>query len=244
MSVHISSEVWRFRDCDSLGKLVLLKLADNANDDGVCWPSLTTISRETRLCRATVCVRLAELEKAGLLVRIHGERPSTVYRINLPIQSARQTSPPDRLVCDTDRVSPGHGLDQSTARTTASPPHGPEPSLNQKESPKTRKKAQAPEGAAKTRCSEVEAQAYVESIGLPISDGSWFFDKCEGNGWKNGGQPIKDWQATIRAWKRAGYIPSQKNGDSASPRPNTQRPNNLDNIPTVHTKITAEDMRF
>jgi hypothetical protein len=46
--------------------------------------------------------------------------------------------------------------------------------------------------------------------GIRDSDSEWFYFKCEGNGWTNGGEPIRDWKATITSWKRAGYLPSQK----------------------------------
>jgi hypothetical protein len=62
----------------------------------------------------------------------------------------------------------------------------------------------------KARCSVAEAIAYTLELGLSAGDGEWFAEKCRGNGWKNGGSPILDWKATIRAWKAAGYMPSQK----------------------------------
>lgn len=55
-----------------------------------------------------------------------------------------------------------------------------------------------------------ELIAFCESNGLPASDGQACFDKWQGNGWKNGQNPIADWQATIRSWKAHGYLPSQK----------------------------------
>lgn len=55
-----------------------------------------------------------------------------------------------------------------------------------------------------------EISEYCAEIGLPSSDGIACFDKWQGNGWKNNGEPIKDWKATIRAWKANGYMPSQK----------------------------------
>jgi hypothetical protein len=55
-----------------------------------------------------------------------------------------------------------------------------------------------------------ELSGYCESLGLPASDGEYLFDKWTGNGWTNNGRAIKDWQATIRSWKRIGILPSQK----------------------------------
>lgn len=52
-----------------LRKLVLIKLADNANDEGECWPSYQHIADQCEISRSTVKVHIRELEKAGLLRR-------------------------------------------------------------------------------------------------------------------------------------------------------------------------------
>lgn len=74
-------------------------------------------------------------------------------------------------------------------------------------------KGESAERGRKSTTTPEEATEYCVSIGLPKSDGEWFVDKCIGNGWTNGGEPIKDWKATIRAWKTAGYMASQKGGN-------------------------------
>lgn len=55
-----------------------------------------------------------------------------------------------------------------------------------------------------------EIIAYAKSRRIQLTDAEWFYDKCVGCGWKNNGKPIVDWQATLRAWYKAGYLPSQK----------------------------------
>ena len=52
---------------------------------------------------------------------------------------------------------------------------------------------------------------FARGEGIQDSDADWFYFKGEGNGWTNGGEPIRDWKATLTSWKRAGYLPSQKN---------------------------------
>lgn len=52
-----------------------------------------------------------------------------------------------------------------------------------------------------------ELKQFCVEQGLPETDGEYLFDHWEGNGWKNGNSPIKDWKATVRAWKRAGHLP-------------------------------------
>jgi uncharacterized protein YdaU (DUF1376 family) len=52
--------------------------------------------------------------------------------------------------------------------------------------------------------------AYAVELGLPASDGESVWDKWQGNGFTNGGKPMKDWKAVLRSWKGYGYLPSQK----------------------------------
>ncbi len=58
--------------------------------------------------------------------------------------------------------------------------------------------------------SEQEVIDYLLSLSLPKSDGEYFWNHWEGNGWQNGGKSIQDWKATVRSWKAAGHCPSQK----------------------------------
>lgn len=86
---------------------------------------------------------------------------------------------------------------------TPAPPHthtreaGPE--LFPAEPKPKRNKARATDAA--------EVEAFALSIGCLPGQGEACFWKWEGNGWQNGKAPIKDWQATVRAWKAQGYAP-------------------------------------
>ena len=66
--------------------LVLLALADNANDEGVCWPSIATLARKCVLSERQVQRMLRSLETRGL-VRTEerkdekGEHHSNVYTV-------------------------------------------------------------------------------------------------------------------------------------------------------------------
>lgn len=55
-----------------------------------------------------------------------------------------------------------------------------------------------------------EVIQYTLEVGGNADDGEHLFNKWEGNGWTNNGDKIKDWRATVRSWKAAGYLPSQK----------------------------------
>ena len=62
-----------------------------------------------------------------------------------------------------------------------------------------------------------EAVAYCVSLGLPTSDGEYFFNQCVSMNWTTNGEPIRDWRAKIRAWKAANYMPSQKQKNGQLP---------------------------
>lgn len=81
---------WAFRQtCKNSGqKLVLLKLADNANDQGECWPSLAYIGRFCQMTRSTVSQHCSDLAKQGLIEIIprvqDGSNLPNVYRVLMP----------------------------------------------------------------------------------------------------------------------------------------------------------------
>lgn len=55
-------------------KLILIKLADNANDDGECWPSQKYISKHTELSRESVNRHIKKLEASKLLTVIRRKK--------------------------------------------------------------------------------------------------------------------------------------------------------------------------
>lgn len=86
MSLHVTSAVWR--DSPSWGDrlLVLLALADCANDEGRCWPSQASLARRTRCSERGVQKIIDALisDKEIELVRPGGGRgKSAEYRLAL-----------------------------------------------------------------------------------------------------------------------------------------------------------------
>jgi hypothetical protein len=70
-------------------KLVFLKLADNANEEGVCWPSHGLIANQCWLSESAVKAHIKKLQKAGFLsiqYRKNGSvNQSNYYQINLKL---------------------------------------------------------------------------------------------------------------------------------------------------------------
>ncbi|WP_204243971.1 helix-turn-helix domain-containing protein [Vibrio galatheae] len=70
-----------------LRKLVLIKLADNANDYGECWPSYQHIADQCEIGKSTVRKHIKDLEKSGLLQIENRKGPkgnaSNIYKLTL-----------------------------------------------------------------------------------------------------------------------------------------------------------------
>ena len=63
---------WAFAQCvrSSTGKLMLLVLADHADDEGRCRPKQRTLAQRVECSATTVRLHLARLEKDGPIERI------------------------------------------------------------------------------------------------------------------------------------------------------------------------------
>lgn len=81
MSTIIMSQCWPIQQLSVTQKAVLISLADQANDDGVCWPAIGTIA--SRCCMSERAVRTAmdHLEAVGLLSRERRFNSSNVYSV-------------------------------------------------------------------------------------------------------------------------------------------------------------------
>lgn len=98
-------------------KMVLMMLADRANDEGVCWPSTTTLAKASGMSRSTAELALRKLESMGAITTRHrtdgGVNLSNLYTVNMGwgaqarvVGVVRQ---PDDLPRETDEGCPPVG---------------------------------------------------------------------------------------------------------------------------------------
>ena len=80
MSRHATEWAREQRTGSPTAKAVLAYLAERANDDGECWPSVDLITAETELGRRTVIRQIKALEDGGWLAVIRGKRGNR-YRL-------------------------------------------------------------------------------------------------------------------------------------------------------------------
>lgn len=69
MSVTLMTKAMSIKVGNPIRKLVLIKLADNANDKGECWPSYQHIADQCEIGRSTVKAHIRALEEMGLVRR-------------------------------------------------------------------------------------------------------------------------------------------------------------------------------
>ncbi|HHP0484898.1 TPA: helix-turn-helix domain-containing protein [Vibrio harveyi] len=78
MSIEVTSKVWEI--CAENGikgtkLLIMARLADYADENWSCRPSLQTIADQVGAGRSTVTTAIRELEKDGWLARVHRKKP-------------------------------------------------------------------------------------------------------------------------------------------------------------------------
>lgn len=87
MSVRASTWAWFLEEVMGSEALVLLALADQANDEGFCWPSQQKLAPKARQSVSTLRRSLRSLEKMGLLTTITRSstrgRRSNVYLLHI-----------------------------------------------------------------------------------------------------------------------------------------------------------------
>ena len=102
MSVKATSWVWQESKSEGADRLVLLALADFADEVGRCFGSWGTLESKTRLSRSTIVRSLKRLEALGELARVEESRVvgsrnlATVWQ--LPVKGVSER---DRYHCDT-----------------------------------------------------------------------------------------------------------------------------------------------
>ena len=82
MSTIIMSACWPLEGMSVSQKAVLISLADQASDDGVCWPGVKSIGKRTCLSERAVQDALAWLCSAGLVTKQYRANTSTSYTIH------------------------------------------------------------------------------------------------------------------------------------------------------------------
>lgn len=109
MSWKVTAWAEKQRTGSASRKVLLLVLANYADEDGICWPSQETLASGTELSVDTIQRQLKRLEANGVISRWKrparlGRWPGHAYRLNMfaaaspePQNAARPTSDPGKM---------------------------------------------------------------------------------------------------------------------------------------------------
>ncbi|EDF5290452.1 winged helix-turn-helix transcriptional regulator [Salmonella enterica] len=199
MSMNLMAKAMSIKVGNPLRKLVLIKLADNANDEGECWPSYQHIADQCEVSRSTVKSHIRALEDMGLLkreFRRKGElNQSNVFYLTL--DNVQQT-PPESGGAGADRG--GAGADRGGAGADLGGGAGAAPrtyhSFEPVKEPLERKKkpSSMPEGFSPS----ASHQKMAEEFGISLQDE---FDKFTDHHLSKGSKFI-DWNRALNTWLR------------------------------------------
>lgn len=116
MSTVIMAACWPLQ-IQPTAKAVLMSLADNANDHGECWPSITTICKRTCLGRTAVIEAIKWLEGKSLLTADRSNGRHTRYLLTPNLDLFEEGKPVRQADQSGRRTSPPRGPNQSAWRT-------------------------------------------------------------------------------------------------------------------------------
>lgn len=91
--MSFKATTWAFEQKvgSALGKLILIKLADNANDEGYCFPGQAHIAEAVEASRETVSRQIKKLVERGFVEIVpryeNGFRRGNAYRLQMDIQT-------------------------------------------------------------------------------------------------------------------------------------------------------------
>lgn len=103
-------------------KLVLIKLADNANDEGFCWPSYQHVADQCEMGRSTVKEHIKKLEECGFL-RVESRndgKSSNRYLLTIERGTAPEKYNGTRSESNPVEIEPGQ--ENNITRSESAPP--------------------------------------------------------------------------------------------------------------------------
>ena len=154
----------------------------------------SSLELDTGLSKQSIIKARNVLKQYGRIdFKTRAGRQSTIYRI-IPFAFLTGTQEYTQEYTQGDTI---HRLDKTRLLSTNTNV------LVEGESPPAKEKKKATRKVF-VKPTPTEIQTYVDEHNLQV-DVERFFDYYEGNGWKVGKNPMKDWKATARNWSRNNF---------------------------------------
>ena len=231
MSIDATRWAWRQQVSRSADKLVLLSLADRADENHRAFPSVERLSQDTCCDRKTIIRAVARLEESGLIRAEKSGGKVTIYElVGVENRHGNQSQKRDR--------SQNYHRSQKRYRTSTKNGTAPVPKTVHEPTnnlPRTKKSSDRAPKTAFRKPAPDELSAYCAERGNNVNPQA-FFDYYESKGWVIGKSPMKDWKAAVRTWERR---------NAEDQRPNQSRKSAGQNAADFHEdlkRIAARSM--
>ena len=229
MSMTLMAKAMGIKVGSHLRKLVLIKLADNANDKGECWPSYQHVADQCECSKSAVKNHIAALVALGLLVKenrlgVNNGKGNTSNLYCLTLSSPVSAEGPAPEVLSHSGMASHHSV---VAPPDSSPVAADD--TRSSHSPESIKDplTAAPHAISKKRAVEMpvtfapsprhQTLAAELSVDL-VAEFAIFCDYHQAKG-----STFKDWNAALNTWLRnAAKFNTQKNQRTAPSRALTQ----------------------
>lgn len=195
-------------------KLLLLCLADYADDKGRCWPSFQSVAERSDMSRRHVIRTVQELETLGFLSRAE-ERPykPTVYQLHIPTSDTHVTRSSDaHVTSDTDDTSDTHVTTLVTPTSLGSDAHvtstsdiamSPNPSIRTTKEPSKEppelSRAKRPHRLPDDFTVTDELRTWARGKGMSDTQIDFETEKFE-TYWRGSGKAKSNWAQAWRNW--------------------------------------------
>jgi len=121
MSIKIMTYIWEYSPHSGSDLLMLLALADHANDQGMAWPSLPTLAQKCRIQKRQAIYILQKLEKEGSIGITHGQGRGhlSVYTIKGAPQCTFSPKGAAECTISEEKVQPSAPFEQEKVHSNA-----------------------------------------------------------------------------------------------------------------------------
>lgn len=206
MSVRLIADVLEgVHDLTSGQKLLLICLANYANDKGECWPSIASLAAQADVSTRHVSGMLHDLEKLGYLTIQEQAGKSNSYALHLAqptnhSSGVKQASGVNHSSGDprtTVHTPTNHSSGVPTNHSSSKPSYRTvnEPSMNRQEGARAKRAHRIPDDFSVT--DDLRAWGYKKA--LTDADMDRATERFV-NYWQGSGKSKSDWPATWRSW--------------------------------------------
>lgn len=180
MSYRFLKAAWKADTGTHTAKLVLIALADYANDQGTAWPSMSTLAGRCSLSKRAVIMNIGALEKRGLISKRKALGKGSIYTLQLVNEDHHPVNE-DHQSTGEPESPPGEPESPVLVHEDHQPVHEdhPNPQYTPEELPKNPQKKRAKKSSSRSSSFDPLKVELPHGLKLRSSWGEWCSHRSE-----------------------------------------------------------------